>query len=286
MEVLSVVMVVLAVDGGVTVDDGGLPPPGDYWVARPGPLGGTGRFSLDRDGGGLVAESSVQLMCERLRVDRSSLSLVDSAITLTVSRGLIADVTLQSRSRAAARVKVGCRSRWPANQPFYASAEACHADTPAWVQKRCIDQRCEWVTRAPFQFEGCEAAITQAAARLHVGLEPTHTEALKTLQRFEAVLVRGGSMFVAPGCEPMKFSPRDAEGTTRLSTTNEWATYEALGQVHPLFGEARYASEVSNTDAGQSWGRGRGADTILLGKDRVLLGERSLYFERERCRAP
>ncbi|MBL8909504.1 MAG: hypothetical protein JNM17_02265 [Archangium sp.] len=273
-------------DGGWRSSDGGLPPPGEYWVLRESRFSGGGTSGYPgRDGGPPESRQTWATRCDRVRLDAKTLEFEGGEVSFVVSRGMIFEPTVRSRYRASARATGHCRTAWPA-EPVFDSYEACSLGSPSRVERRCIGKACTWATVAPWRLEPCEDELLRLRGMVGLALEPTHTEALRTLNRLEQVLSKGGSLFVAPGCEPLKITARDGDGMSELDTVNSALHWHARGHVQPLFGEARYAYESGETDGGAGWGSSTATDPILIGRDQVLLGDRLLFFDRQKCRVP
>lgn len=272
-------------DGGQRSFDGGLPAPGEYWVLRQGrSLGGGMSGWPTPDGGPPESFHRWSTRCDRVRLDAKTLEFEGGEVSFAVSRGMIFQPTVKSRHRASAKATGTCRATWPA-EPFFESYEACSLASPPRVEWRCIGKLCEW-TLAPWRLEPCEDELVRLRGMVGLALEPTHTEALRTITRFENVLAKGGVLFVSPGCEPLKITARDAEGMSELDSVSSALHWHARGQVQPLFGEARYSYESGETDGGASWASSMSTEGILIGKDQVLLGDRLLFFDRQKCRVP
>lgn len=285
-----VLLLVLAADGGIDGGlrsfDGGLPAPGEYWVLRQGrSLGGGMSGWPGPDGGPPERFHRWSTRCDRVRLDAKTLEFEGGEVSFAVSRGMIFQPTVKSRHRASARATGNCRATWPA-EPSYESYEACSLASLGRVEERCVGKVCNWVPNAPWRLEPCEDELVRLRGMVGLALEPTHTEALRTITRFENVLAKGGVLFVSPGCEPLKITARDAEGMSELDSVSSALHWHARGQVQPLFGEVRYSYESGETDGGGSWGSSMTTNGILIGKDQVLLGDRLLSFDREKCRVP
>lgn len=277
----------LGVDGGSS--DGGwpdrAPPNGTSWVIRPKWSGGNSGWSQSDSGdGGPVRNGQIwQALCEPIVLELPTLRLGDE-FTLRVRNDRVLEPSFTSRQRRSARAEGRCNAPWP-RQPVYASAQECRAALPSRLRRTCVGQDCSWDTE-PWLLEGCEPEMQRLRSFAGIATVPTHAEAVRALRRFEAILERGGTMWGVPGCEPVKFDARDRDGMTHVSIHTLHASWEAFVALEPLFGVARYASEFGVVDGGGGWGGTGGAEVILLGKDRVALGNRELVFAPKQCASP
>jgi hypothetical protein len=263
--------------------DGGLPTPGTYWVIRQS-SSWVSMSSAPRAGPyePVRTEQTWRASCERLVLDREALRVGDE-LSFAVAGGEVRWPKVVSRYRASARAEASCRAAWP-RQVVYGSLHDCAAARPSVLRRTCVDSVCSWNVE-PWVLEGCEQQIASLRNLAAIAAEPTHSEAVRTLQQFEALLSRGGTMWAQPRCAPANFTARDREGMTTVRTVDASASWEATGAFEPLFGEARFTTQFTAFDGRGMSGVSMGSARILLGKDTVAIGNRVLVFDPRRCTA-
>lgn len=263
-------------DGGAVSWDGGLPPLGTWWVvARGHPVTHWGR-DAEREAVWLST-------CTRMEVEQRRVTLDDVTFTVLPDGGLGAP-RVESRRRRTAVASGSCRAGWPASARTFATEADCQAELPPRLAQRCVgDAGCSW-DFPPLELGACDDELARLRERLAVATALTDAEAFATLQRLEAVLDRGGRLYLLEGdaCQAVTVKPR-RDGLTSLSVTSDAGRWELLSLFEPVFGQAVNYTEIIEDARGTRATSGPVRVELLLGKDRVLLGAQTFWFSR-RCR--
>lgn len=109
-----------------------------------------------------------------------------------------------------------------------------------------------------------------------------HDDALKTLERFMKVVKSGGTLWSLGSCVPLRITPRDRDGRSKLSEVTDGGTYEAEGYLEPLFGEASYSFEGGSSEH-SGWANTMSRVHLFMGDELVILGDRVLVFDKSKC---
>jgi hypothetical protein len=105
---------------------------------------------------------------------------------------------------------------------------------------------------------------------------------MKTLERFMKLVKSGGTMWSVASCAPLRISPRDREGRSKLNEVSSAGTWEADGYLQPVFFDFSLVTQFAEHDGG-GWGSSMGHLHVYMGRELVVLGDRLLVFEKSKC---
>lgn len=269
---------------------GAAPPEGRSWVRRFTPS-----LSSGKDG---VLTRHGYTRCEPMDLEttqgRRLLRLGAVTFTVRAQPGglLLINPTLTS-AVPPLELPGQCQHLLAPSAPIYAERAACQA-VPSSATQRCEGERCSWEGEAPFVLSGCEEALTALTRQAARALEATHAESLRSLERLQRVLLRGGTWWVfepdADRCVALTLAPLP-EGRVSMKegyapTSGGRVTYQAQVTLQPLFHRAGFDSEsrsFEGADGAGSSGSSPHSAGLYLGRDAVLVGTRWLFPEQNSC---
>lgn len=240
---------------------------GEFWVPR-----------KDRQGvvhsDGRVTQSNWTLECERVEVKGRLLTL--GAFTFNHRDGKIYAPIYNSSYRNVP-LRGACVDTFPETPRFATREECSKSRGPMTIT--CDGGDCR--PSMPYvALPTCDAEMRAITELAGLALDVEHDEAVKTLERVNALSRKGGKLWQRGGCEVVTVKP--GKGGSATLRGPDW---EVEGSLEPLFGQARLQGTSSwSRDGGLGMSGSSGeTEPLLLGRSLLILGRRVLFTDEAVC---
>jgi hypothetical protein len=243
---------------------------GDFFVRR-----------IERLGPQLTQSATVtttlHTRCESLTVHGSNVQV--GALSFRLIDGTLRAPSLRSQQRQL-ELRGVCGEPLSA-EGRYPDLASCQA-APERTVRRCEGTTCTSEGPKPFEFTACAAEVALLEAQLRLLEAASYADAEKSWARFQLVATRGGTMFARGACRPVAFKPA-ARGMSTSRTVNDDVTLETDYRFEPLFHRAVVLGGRSKSKGGEGASGGPFNVALELGKDAVVLGRETLFFDAASC---